>query len=321
MGKKEFGMLSHHWDGTYEQIENWVWTRKYNGWSALWDGGVTRNKMADTVPWYYKGGDKRNVVATGLWTLGRNNKPKVIEAPGYFLDTLPVGVPVHGELWYNDRLDIIKRTCGLKKTYSAMWYSVIFKAFGIKHPSLWDCESLNIGKDYCFPMTYTGSLQFLERFNNETFQTVKYRFIETEDQLKLIQGAAITEGWEGLMFNNPASIYVNERSHNNLKWKPAMETEATVIGYVPGKTGRKIGHVGSLQCEMVWDEKVISVHGGLKSMVGVKTIFAVSGLNDDEIDWTACKELYPVGSKVNFKYLSISTHAVPQSCHLTRVLI
>ena len=104
MAKEEFGQLSHYWGGTPENLVGRFGSRKYNGFSVLWDGGVTRGMLAKDVPWYYKGGDKDGVVSTGLWSLGRNMKPKVLRAPDLWLNQLPVSVPLHGELWNNDCL-------------------------------------------------------------------------------------------------------------------------------------------------------------------------------------------------------------------------
>src|SRR3989304_427477 len=128
--KKEFGMLSYWWNESFEQVQGRLCSRKFNGWSALWDGGLTRGKLATEVPWYYRGKDKAKL-STGLWSLGRNNKPKVLEAPNYFLNNLPKNIPLHGELWYNDRLDIIKKYCSRKSMYHPMWHNINFIAFNI----------------------------------------------------------------------------------------------------------------------------------------------------------------------------------------------
>jgi len=143
----EFGMLAHHWNGSLEQVQGWYASRKYNGWSALWDGGITRGMLAEEVPWYYKGKD-RPIVSTGLWTLGRTPnsneiKPKVIQAPSYFLNKLPPNIPVHGEISYldkngYDRLHMVKRVCGMKFGYNPLWYSLKFRAFHVKPYSLWE---------------------------------------------------------------------------------------------------------------------------------------------------------------------------------------
>ncbi len=324
----EFGMLSHHWDGSLEQVQGWLCSRKYNGWSALWDGGITRGMLAEEVPWYYKGKDNQ-IASTGLWTLGRTKlnkiRPKVIQAPSYFTNKLPINVPVHGELWYKDRKDIVKKTCGLKYGYSPMWYNIGFMAFNIKPYSLWEkiIEVPKYRNITSFHLTHPGenfqkTLSYLNQYTNEIFTSVPTWPIITEQDIKNSQKVAIGQKWEGLMFANPVSKYECKRSWNNLKWKGVYETEAAVYGYEEGKTGRVIGKVGAIKATMVWDEKVISAHGGKKSFVGKEVNFCVSGLMDTEREWEKCKQVYPIGSKIKFKYSEVSTHGVPQSCNIYR---
>ncbi|HID93317.1 MAG TPA: hypothetical protein EYP60_04385 [bacterium (Candidatus Stahlbacteria)] len=328
---KEFGMLAHHWNGSLDQVQGWYASRKYNGWSALWDGGITRGMLAMEVPWYHKGGDKRQVVSTGLWSLGRDNKPKVIQAPKYFTKLLPLGVPVHGELWYKDRIDTIKRVCGTKYGYSPMWYNIKFMAFGIKPYALWDgimdipryqnsvelipldvMEYTHIGE------TYAKTMGYLISFQNDTFRPVQTWVITDNDSLKNMQLTAIEDKWEGLMFANPKGRYECKRSWNNLKWKGVYEAEAAVYGYEDGKTGKNIGKVGAIKATLVWDDKVKSAHGGRPSMVGKEANFCIGGLTDAERDWERCKQIYPVGSKIKFKYSGVSIYGVPQSCNIYR---
>lgn len=321
---KEFGMLAHHWNGSFEQVKGWFCSRKYNGWSALWDGGVTRGMLATEVPWYYKGGDKRQIISTGLWSLGRGNKPKVIQAPSYFTGKLPKNVPVHGELWFSDRLDIIKRTCGLKFGYSPMWHNIRFKAFGIKSYALWEGLPDNIVLEdehnpfTCKDMKFKASIEYLKNFENNIFEPVDVAIVKSQKCIDIFKEMSEQCQWEGLMFSNPNGIYECKRSWNNLKYKNVYETEAAICGYEEGKTGRVLGKVGAIQATLVWDSKVESVFGGTSLMTNKEANFCISGLTDPEREWDECRSKYPIGSKIKFRYTGVSSHGIPQSCNVYR---
>jgi len=314
---KQFGMLAHHWNGSLEQVQDWEWSRKYNGWSVIWDGGFTIGMEAKDVPWYYRGKDKPTL-ATGLWSLGRDNKPKVIKAPKSFTDKLPKGIPCHGEIWYNDRLDVVKRTVGFKQYFKPMWANLKFIAFHQKPFHLFE------GGEKIFPnmdeinTPHKAVLNNLRQYENNTFMVIQTHTIKTQEDIDNALSIAREKAWEGVMFSNPSGSYEVRRSWNNLKWKQVYETEAYVFGYEDGKTGKNIGKVGALRCTMTWDDKVLSIYGGLKRHRGIEVDFRVSGLLDDERDWGVVEDIYPRGSKVTFKYSGVSIHGIPQSPNIYR---
>lgn len=311
---KQFGQLAHHFSNP-EKVIGWLASRKYNGWSIIWDGGLTTGMMATDVPWYYRGKDKP-VKSTGLWSLGRGNKPKVIHAPDYFIDSLPKGIPVHGELWYNDRLDVVKRTCGHKQYPKPMWRNIKFIAFHIKPFHLWEHDGLLPETET--PATLSGSLDLLRQYENKTFMTVATTKMETVQDVNDMIQRAVDNQWEGIMFGNPLGAYECARSWNNLKWKQEYETEAVVHGYENGQTGKTIGKVGSLQCSLVWDDKITSIYGGLKNHIGEEVVFNVSGLTDAEREWDHCKAKFPTGRNIKIKYSGVSRDGVPQSPNIYR---
>lgn len=152
MAKKEFAQLAHSFGQevtpeSFERVRGWWASRKLNGWGCLWDGGVTRGIPAYKVPWYYLGGDSRlksYPVSTGLWTIGRSDKygirPKTIQAPDWFLDLLPKGVPLQGEIWCDDNLQAVKSICGgstAEKKSSSEWEKVKFAVYNLKPYCLW----------------------------------------------------------------------------------------------------------------------------------------------------------------------------------------
>ncbi len=333
---KEFGMLSQWWDGDPEKLMGRLCSRKFNGWSALWDGGVTRGMLATDVPWYYKGKDQP-MLSTGLWTLGRHNRPKVVCAPDFWLNQLPVLVPLHGELWYKDRLDIIKRVCGTKSGYSPMWGNIKYIMFNSKPYSMWEgiekipkyiknkhnvADIFALGSNDLEQLLFalreiekTNKLMYPEDFILETISTRK---IEDTATLEHMLNKATSCEWEGLMFANPTSGYECKRTRNSFKQKSSYDYEGTIEGYVKGKTGKNVGKVGALFVKLKWDRQIVSIFGGKPHMVGKEIEVPVCGLSDTEREWHNCKSLYPVGSKIKFTFYGVSVHAIPASANITR---
>jgi len=327
--KREFGQLSHWWNGSFSQIKDYYCSRKYNGWSALWDGGISIGIPSHKIPWFKK---DKSVVSTGLWSLGRNNNPDVINAPPFFTEMLPKGIPLHGELWYKDRLDVIKKTCGTKKLFEPMWTNVKFMMFHIKPYSKWLLD-LN-HKTTTAIAEFTQKLKDSEYWDaeryekiygimknietNDTLQLVTSLKLETLEDLKAMQKASIENRWEGLMFANPNGLYECGRSYNTLKWKGVCETEAIVEGYGDGKTGKNIGKTGSIQAHLEWGEQVLSIFGGRPDMIGEEARFNIGGLTD--LERINTHEHYPIGSKIKFTFFGVSTHGVPQNCNIYRSL-
>ena len=313
----EFGTLAHHWSGSFSQVQGWLISRKLNGWSVLWDGGVTSGMPLDEIPWYHKGGDDDGGVSYGLWNLGRNGKVKKQDAPLYFLEALPKGVPAHGELWYNDNLRLIKRVARFKAYYKPEWQVIKFIAFGAKPAHLWGAEHLFIKSKLKVPLTNYETLRLLRSFENDKFKVIETEWVTCTGTIDEYKKKAVKEGWEGLMFQNPEAFYECKRSHNNLKWKQSFETEATVHGYKNGKN-RNEGRVGSIEASLVWDSKITTILGGTEEMVGEEAVFYISGLRDDERDFDSIKELYPAGEKIRFKFDGVTRDGIPYSPRIYR---
>jgi len=320
---KEFGMLSHWWNGDFKKVEGRYCSRKLNGWSALWDGGITRGLLAKDIPWYYRGKDKMKL-STGLWTLGRDNKPKVLEAPNYFLNNLPQRVPIHGELWYNDNINIIKTYCSRKNMSHPIWHSIKLIGFNIKPYKLWDIRNLLSPTDAYSSIVYDGHpyREVIELFTtlkpNDNFETILTLVINNVEDLINKQQEVINNKWEGLIFADPNGLYECKRSSNSLKWKAKYDYEGVIIDYEMGKTGKNIGNIGSLVTSIIWDNQILEIHGGDKSMVGHEVICNISGLTDQEKKINYIEKIYPIGKKIKFSFFGVTINGVPVSANINR---
>jgi len=314
---RTFGTLSHHYSGNFKEIKGWLVSRKLNGWSVLWDGGVTRGKPLGEISWWHQGKDDPEELSTGLWNLGRNGEVKHQIAPDYFLDALPVGFTAHGELWYEDKLKMIQRIARHKAWFKPEWQVVQFVAFGAKPAHLWGDDGLMKDCKYKVPFKNIDILRLLSTFVNDKFKVIETEILNSKLGLAVWQDKARRNKWEGLMFQNPNSFYEVKRSYNSLKWKQSYEAEAVIHGYKEGKNSNK-GTAGSIEASIIWGDKVSSVVGGNYSMVGEEAVFYISGLLKEERPWVICREKYPIGSLVKFKYDGVTANGVPVSPRIYR---
>jgi DNA ligase 1 len=98
MANREFLMLAHTFDPKKHEVKGWYASEKLDGQRCWWDGGLSRGLQKSSVPWANNARDERyksTPIATGLWTRYGN----VIHAPDWFLDELPFGVSLDGELF------------------------------------------------------------------------------------------------------------------------------------------------------------------------------------------------------------------------------
>jgi hypothetical protein len=320
----DFAQTCEYWSGKIEDLIGRDVSRKFNGHSVIWDGGITSGMNAKSVPWYNVGGDKGEVISTGLWSLGRSGGAKVVNAPARWLRNLPQGVPLHGELWKDDDIEYLKKHCKRKSVNSQYWIPVKFLAFNVKpystfpdiedfYPSIQDDVFYeNLSQWFLFDMAKSLCSP------NKVFSFIFQRRINSKQQaLEVIEEYGKTN-WEGLMFSDLSSGYENRRSKNTLKFKPTFEDEAIVTGYEGGKTGSRIGKVGAITASYVITEKCNKLCGFRNEFLGKKVSIRISGLNQSEQEYEDVEKIYPIGSEIRFGYKMFSAHGVPQSSNIYR---
>lgn len=289
------------------------WSVKLDGMRALWDGGITRGRQ--DVPWC------RGERATGLWTINAN----IIHAPDYWLDRLPKGVFLDGELWAGVRqfyrVSSICRTKNDSKYYE--WDEVQFKAFEYLRPDVVYTPriidqptcSLILGQHiytYMQELCRDQDIPWTEESRpSEDILIPSYVYKSLEE---IPFNDLIDEGHEGVMFRNP-SPWTPTRSWSIMKMKPFSDSEGVVIGYFGGRD-RHLGRIGALLVR--WGDKE----------------FKLSGMTDDERESTDSEiclkhpgqllpegvegSRIPLGSVVTFKYREISPDGIPKEARYWR---
>lgn len=206
-----------------------------------------------------------------------------IHAPQWFLDGLPAGEPLDGELWIGRGK--FQQTVGVVRSHGGgdEWRSIRFAAFDA-------------------PMSLGGfedrQAALRDAIGNRGLAFVLPQ-MRCESQAHMLEELARVEavGGEGLMLRQPASRYERKRSGTLLKVKTFHDAEATVVGYESG-TGRNASCVGAL---------VAQLQDGTEFRVS-------SGLTD-----ALRRDPPAVGTVFMFKYQQLTDAGVPRFPSFYRV--
>lgn len=313
--KRELLMLAKTYDGT-QDVRGWYCSDKYDGERCFWDGGITRGIAKAMVPWANTLKDSRYKeaqIATGLWT----RYGHVIHAPDWWIDSLPRGVFLDGELWMgNGSFQTLRSTVG-RQDKTGDWSSVRYllidsppidgvfvdgrintpnwkdpgidwracKMFTLRH----GCTNTNIQS---FRDVYPGLTNYASDVVEPIEQTI-VPYTEPERWLADRLRSVTDEGGEGLILRRPDSYWEPYRGNWLLKVKPALDAEGTVVGWVAGE-GKYTGMLGSL---------IVESHG---------LTFNLSGFTDDERKITDNECQFPNGTIVSFKYMGLTDRGVPR---------
>lgn len=282
MAKAEFLMLAHVCDKDSRMYSyyDYFWSEKLDGMRAFWDGGLTRGEI---VPW------QPGVRSTGLWSRYMNS----VIAPPEWLNKLPVGVTLDGELYmrrkmHQETMSIVGRT---KNVLGYLWRHIKYPTFDT--PGLADVfQPREIDNPNCQSTIDWGTIKWLQDLAAKKgipweHSLPFYRAYEKLQSLTTIDGVgtaheqhrfsadkdlcvqdlrdmateiASNKG-EGIMIRSANSIWTPERSWNLLKIKPLQDAEARVIGYTFGREtdrgSKLLGTLGTLIVE--WSGKTFKL--------------------------------------------------------------
>lgn len=265
-------------------------SRKLNGMRAFWDGGVTVGQLATNVPWANTERDTKDFISTGLWSrLG-----KVVNAPRWWIEQLPKGIALDGELWlssdnWNELVSITKR-----HDPDSRWEQVLYKIYGL--PGIEFYLPRTIRYDAKTRKTVGSMLDYRPRggeFRESDVCQMHQQLLlpSTDYEAKQTLSKFVEEGevqsWEGVILRRSQDIWIPKRHKGLLKWKPYIDSEAKVLEILPGE-GKHLGRMGSLK--VLWGDK----------------IFNVSGFTDAEREDTSW-----VGKTITFRYVRLTPNGIP----------
>lgn len=134
----------------------------------------------------------------------------------------------------------------------------------------------------------------LGSFERNRDRLVGQHILGSWDHLSVVLDDELARGGEGIMLRHRYSTWEPRRSWNLLKMKPEKHGVGVLVGINPGQ-GRLSGMIGSLRVR--WS--------------GVE--FDISGLTDAER-----QQVWRVGDKVSFKYVSLTDKGVPREARYSR---
>lgn len=335
MSKREFLMLSHEYSESKHSIASWYVSTKLDGMRCYWDGGITRGTLANQIPWANVEKDHRltsQVIATGLWS--RN--AKVIHAPNWWLDELPKDIPLDGELWIgNGRFQECMSTVRKINPVDEEWREVVYCVFDMPgYMPLMDgvIDSIHHKKEMkgCFawaiarsrlvnpyPIPFSASQHFLKGLTHKRVLVINQEKLpeivsKAKEQLWAELEAVTLYGGEGLMLRSPQSIWTPSRTWNLLKVKKWQDAEATVIGFTWG-TGKLQGLMGSLLVKGD-NGKQFELSGFTneeREIIDVDTMDRVFGSPNTRVVSGQHNRLFPVGSRITYRYRELSKEGIP----------
>ena len=342
---RELVMLATVFDKMKHRVAGMYLSEKLDGQRCLWLPH-TRGVPVKAIPFANRDKDKREHIATGLWT----RYGKVIHCPDYFVQGFP-DYPLDGELFlgqsqFQGLMKVVKELIPdpvkwkdvRYLVFDAPQYSSIFQDGRINNPQYSktivyedNVKALNLPTSTTpnnFDITYRTLDKLL--VGTQYLQLHQQRLLpfNTAMAMEILTSKleeTLEQGGEGLILRHPASMWEPIRSTFLQKVTPLLDAEATVVSYRMGQ-GKFLGMLGSLTVS----------YGGIQ--------FELSGFKDEErtltepwylwgndnpgrlctdnpvllADSPIVSNVFPVGSSVTFQFREHSEGGVPKSARYKR---
>jgi DNA ligase-1 len=201
-----------------------------------------------------------------------------VPAPAWFTAGFPAQ-PLDGELWIGrDQFDALSRMVRKIEPVDAEWRQVRYLIFELPGAA--------------------GDFSARIRLMQQTIAQAGVPWLQAVGQTRVADSASLMKqldavmraGGEGLMLHRADAPYLTGRSDALLKLKPWQDTEAVVVGYVPGK-GKYLGMTGALTMEMP---------DGKRFRIG-------SGLTD-----ALRRQPPPLGTRITYRYQHLTKNGLPR---------
>ncbi|HQS82488.1 MAG TPA: DNA ligase [Thiobacillus sp.] len=201
-----------------------------------------------------------------------------VPAPAWFTAGFPAQ-PLDGELWIGrDQFDALSGTVRKIEPVDAEWRQVRYLIFELPGAAGDFSERIRLMQ------------QIIAQAGMPWLQAVGQTRVADRATLMNQLDAVMRAGGEGLMLHRADAPYLTGRSDALLKLKPWQDTEAVVVGYVPGK-GKYLGMTGALTMEMP---------NGKRFRIG-------SGLTD-----ALRRQPPPLGTRITYRYQHLTKNGLPR---------
>lgn len=242
------------------------------------------NSQADVAQyWVSEKLDGVRAIWNGRELHFRSGRP--VAAPAWFTANFPTH-PMDGELWLArgefDRLSGIVRK---QQPDDMEWRQVRYMLFELPDAPGTFTERIALMRQVV-AAAQVPWLQVIEQFRVQDRAELQHRLSQV-----------LKQRGEGLMLHRADALYSTGRNDDLLKLKPWLDTEATVIGHVPGK-GKYRGMLGALRLEMP-DGKRFNLGTGFSDAVR--------------------RDPPAVGALVTYRYRELNPNGLPRFASYLRV--
>ena len=208
-----------------------------------------------------------------------------VQAPAWFRARLPAH-PLDGELWLGrGRFDALSGIVRKTDAVDADWRPLRYMVFELPQA------------DGTFAQRHAQLRGIVEAANCTALQAVAQVCVADRAALQRMLHDVTRGGGEGLMLHRADAPYLTGRSAALLKLKPLLDTEAIVVGHVPGQ-GKYAGMMGALE---------LQTQAGQRFRLG-------SGFSDG-----LRRDPPPLGSSVTYTYRALTPSGLPRFASYLRM--
>ncbi|UCV02397.1 DNA ligase [Dechloromonas denitrificans] len=208
-----------------------------------------------------------------------------IKAPVWFIAGLPK-TPLDGELWLGrGRFEALSGIVRREQPDDAEWRSVRYMIFELP------------GAQGSFRERAAAISQLVRQANVPWLQEIEQFDVVDRASLQKRLKSVVQGGGEGLMLHRADAAYETGRSDTLLKLKPWNDTEAVVIGHLPGK-GKYAGMLGALRVRSA---------DGREFSLG-------TGFSDEQR-----RNPPAIGSEVTYRYRNLTIRGLPRFASFMRL--
>lgn len=215
----------------------------------------------------------------------RTRGGETVAAPAWFTAGWPA-TPMDGELWAGrGRFAHAQSTTRQQQGGDAAWRQMRFMVFDLP------------AQGGPFDERLTALKALVAQIHQPWVQAVPQHRVATDAALQALLQRTVRAGGEGLMLHKGSSLYRSGRSDDLIKLKTHEDTEALVVGHLPGK-GKHAGRLGAL---------LVEIPTGQRFKLG-------AGLTDaDRADPP------PIGSWVTYRFRGTHDGGLPRFASFVRV--
>ena len=181
-------MLATYWNSDMSTVGWWM-SEKFDGIRAYWD--------------------KTKLISRNGYT---------INAPSWFLSSLPNDIALDGELWVKYGGYREAQTLSVSSS-DRFWKDAKFMVFDVV--------------DYTLPFEYRYNLLKNIKFSTSFIQYVEHTLCKSEEEFKKYFEQVKSHNGEGIMLSKAESMYIPGRSNDLRKYKGFLTTEVKVVRDTP----------------------------------------------------------------------------------------